>query len=136
MIEIKKIPYQQTWPIRQKVMWPDKPLEYVKLEKDPSGQHFALYNQDEIKSIISFFINDNDAQFRKFATLTNQQGKGYGSKLLRFVMDELHANKLTRIWCNARLDKAQFYERFGLKKTNQTFVKGGIEYIIMEKLLA
>ena len=68
---IKKIHYQSTWAIRHSVMWPNKPLESVQLEADEFGAHYGLFVKDELVSIISLFIDDNnrEAQFRKFATL-------------------------------------------------------------------
>ena len=40
------------------------------------------------------------------------------------------------IWCNARSDKTTFYKKFGMLETDKTFNKGGIDYVIMEKLLS
>jgi hypothetical protein len=39
-----------------------------------------------------------------------------------------------RIYCNARKEKASFYEKFGLCKTENTFIKSGKDYIVMERL--
>lgn len=36
---IKTIDYHDTWPIRHRVMWPDKPEDYVRLDDDPKGTH-------------------------------------------------------------------------------------------------
>lgn len=132
-MDIKPIPYEATWKIRHQVMWPNKPIDYVKLPKDPEGFHLGLWVDGKIVSIVSSFVSNGEAQFRKFATLDEEQGKGYGSKLLAYLMQELEAMAIKRIWCNARLDKTHFYERFGMSKTNQYFSKGGIDYVIMEK---
>lgn len=134
---IKKIPYQSTWPIRHKVMWPNKPFDYMKLEADDLGIHYGLFVGKELTSIISLFLDDRGkvAQFRKFATLETYQGKGYGSQLMRHLFSELSFLKVEKIWCNARVNKTAFYERFGMIKTDKTFLKGGVEYIVMEKRL-
>ncbi|GGF28242.1 GNAT family N-acetyltransferase [Echinicola rosea] len=124
---------EDTWDLRHRVMWPDQPIDYVKLDEDRHGQHFGLIEGDKILAVISTFVKDGQAQFRKFATETSQQGKGLGSMLLRHVITYLEKEGVDRIWCNARADKTAFYEKFGLEKTPQTFVKGGIDYIIMEK---
>ncbi|MFY0599927.1 MAG: GNAT family N-acetyltransferase [Cyclobacteriaceae bacterium] len=132
---IKEIAYQLTWEIRQKVMWPDRPIEYVKLDEDKLGKHFGLYVGDELTSIVSLFLKDGEAQFRKFATLESQQGKGHGTRLLQYLMSELQSMNVKLIWCNARKDKTTFYERFGMAKTDKRFAKGGIDYVIMERSL-
>ncbi|WP_200975178.1 GNAT family N-acetyltransferase [Echinicola sp. 20G] len=132
-IEILPITPEDTWDLRHRVMWPDRPIDYVKLEEDQNGLHFGLKAEGHLVSIISVFIDSGKAQFRKFATDAAQQGKGYGSQLLQFVIRDLLDKGVTSIWCNAREEKTGFYEKFGLKKTNKTFVKGGIDYVIMEK---
>tara|TARA_R110002051_G_scaffold79146_1_gene142854 strand:+ start:1593 stop:2006 length:414 start_codon:yes stop_codon:yes gene_type:complete len=133
--QIKSIPPEVTWPLRQAVMWPDKPLDYIKLPKDHQGMHFGLFRDGELVSVGSLFINDGTAQFRKLATKTSEQGKGYGSKILVFLLKEAQHNGVAMIWCNARQDKAGFYKKFGLIETSKTFTKGNIDYVIMEKVL-
>ena len=132
-LEIRKIQAEDCWPIRQKVMWPDRELEYVKLEKDAEGMHFGLFREKELLSIISLFIEEDRAQFRKFATLLEEQGKGYGTTLLSFLMDEVKRYPLSSIFCNARIERTAYYEKFGLKRTEEYFEKGGRKYVIMEK---
>ena len=132
---IKEIPYQMTWNIRHQVMWPNKSLEYVKLEKDEFGRHYGLYKEGELISIISLFVEDKRAQFRKFATVAHQQGKGYGTILMKHLLSIVATMEVEILWCNARVTKARFYERFGLVKTEKTFIKGGIPYVVMEKTL-
>ncbi|MEM8889239.1 MAG: GNAT family N-acetyltransferase, partial [Bacteroidota bacterium] len=111
-------------------------LEYVKLEKDSEGMHFGLFREDKLLSIISLFINEDRAQFRKFATLIEEQGKGYGTKLLRFLLEEVAKYPLSCIFCNARIERTAYYEKFGLKRTEEYFEKGGRKYVIMEKKLS
>lgn len=132
-MEIKKIPYTATWPIRQQVMWPDKPLDYIKIPGDETAVHLGLFVEDQLVSIVSVFIQGQEAQFRKFATLQKEQGKGYGSRLLTQLFAQFQQEQIHRIWCNARREKAHFYARFGMIETQQTFSKGGIDYVIMEK---
>lgn len=134
-IDIREIPYPSTWEIRQQVMWPEKPLAFVKLSKDKEGLHLGLFSQDRLVSIVSAFVFDGEAQFRKFATLQEEQGKGYGSQLLTYLFTKLATLNVQKIWCNARVDKASFYERFGLVKTERYFSRGKIRYVIMEREL-
>ena len=134
-LHIEQIPYQITWPIRHKVMWPDHPIDFVMLPEDESGQHFGLFTEGKLVSIVSAFVREDEAQFRKFATVNEYQGKGYGTRLLTYLMADLESQQLSRIWCNARADKTSFYERFELEITDQTYVKGGINFVIMEKRL-
>lgn len=134
---ILRIAPEQTWEIRQRIMWPDQPFDYVKLANDNKGLHFGYFVDGKLISVIFGFFNEEtkEAQFRKFATLQEYQGKGYGSQLLSHLIDELISLGATRIWCNARVNATALYERFGMHKTNQTFTKLGINYVVMEKLI-
>ncbi len=134
-IDIQTILPANTWPIRQAVMWPDKNLDYVQLPDDANGIHFGLYTDQQLVSVVSLFIQESKAQFRKFATLTTEQGKGYGSQLLTYLISTATQYPISILWCNARTSKAAFYEKFGFIQTSRAFVKDGISYVVMEKHL-
>ncbi|WP_439185190.1 GNAT family N-acetyltransferase [Carboxylicivirga taeanensis] len=131
---IVEITPEETMAIRHEVMWPDKPSDYVRLPNDAEGKHYGLFVDNEMVSVISLFIESGHAQFRKFATLFSYQGKGYGTLLLKEVFKIAQCSNSEKIWCNARRDKGEYYARFGMRLTDRTFVKGGIEYVIMEKV--
>ena len=135
VLKIKQITTAKTLPIRHKVMWPKKPISYIELPNDKDARHFGLFVNGEITSIISLFTEDNQVQFRKFATLVQFQGLGYGTILLNKIIELVQKEGIKKLWCNARVEKSKFYERFNLKSTDKKFVKGGIEYVIMEKTL-
>jgi len=134
-IEIKVIKAEKTYSLRHQVMWPNKPFEYIKLKNDGEGIHLGLFKDLSLVSVVSIFEKDNCVQFRKFATKTTEQGKGYGSYLFKYMIDFVfNKRSAKRLWCNARSDRTLFYERLGMKQTCNSFVKGGINFIIMEKL--
>lgn len=130
-IKIQEISAADTWELRQKVMWPEKHISYVKLEDDMEGIHYGLYKNNQLVSVVSLFIDNNRAQFRKFATDESEQGNGYGSKLLLHLITVVRNKGVSSLWCNARLAKAAFYEKFGLKVIDGIFIKGEKEYVVM-----
>ncbi|MGG0178917.1 GNAT family N-acetyltransferase [Gottfriedia acidiceleris] len=132
---IRQVKKEDVWEIRHKVMWADQPFDYIKLKDDDLGVHYGLFKGLTLISVISIFITNGDCQFRKFATLQQEQGKGYGSRLLDYVIKEVQNNGVKKIWCNARKNKVNFYKKFGLKVTNTSFIKNGKDYVIMEKYL-
>jgi len=134
-IEIKRVSKEIAWELRHIVMWPNKDLDYIKLKDDDLGMHFGLFKNNVLTSVVSLFINNDEGQFRKFATLQQEQGKGYGSELLHYVLQEAQSRGVKRIWCNARKNKVNFYKMFGLQESTQTFKKGNIDYIVMEKYI-
>lgn len=134
-MEIKQIEASATWQIRHEVMWPNQPFEFVQLEEDQSGLHFGVFVDEKLVSIVSCFISDDEMQFRKLATLESFQGRGIASELLKYILKLAKDKGLKKVWCNARTNKKEFYEKFGLRDTKKVFVKADQEFTIMEILL-
>lgn len=116
-------------------MYPNEELSYVQLPDDDVGVHLGLYVNDRLVSIVSLFERGGELQFRKFATLVEEQGKGYGSMLLQQVITQAAERGKRIIWCNARVAAKGFYERFGMHTTGETWWKKDIEFVKMEKQL-
>ena len=134
-IEIAAVGLEQVLEIRREVMWPDKPMSFVSVPGDKEAIHFGVLVNDTVVSVISLFIDNNEAQFRKFATVTAYQGKGYGTSLLLYVFDYLKSIHVTRVTCNARVEKADFYASFGMYRTPISFQKEQVAYVVMQKIL-
>lgn len=132
-IEIREIKAEDTYPIRHEVMWPDKNIDFVKVAEDTEGVHWGLFESEKLISIVSVFYKNDEMQFRKFATLTDFQGRGHGTLLLNYVFQQAEYQGVKKIWCNARSNKAAFYARFGMLETDRRFVKEGIAYVVMKK---
>ena len=86
---IKEISAADTWQIRHQVMWPNKPLDYIKLDNDSQGKHYGLFSGNKLITVISIFIDGNKVQFRKFATLNEHQGHGFGTILLNHIFEQI-----------------------------------------------
>ncbi|TPG66513.1 GNAT family N-acetyltransferase [Hymenobacter nivis] len=134
-MDIRPIPFAATYPLRHQVLWPDKPVEYCHLPDDPTGQHFGAFQGEELVAVISLFVPGPLAQFRKFATRPDCQGRGLGTALLRHVLAEAARLGAQRIWCSARLATLPFYERFGLGPDGPAYEKEGIPYVRLQKEL-
>ncbi|GLU54638.1 GNAT family N-acetyltransferase [Dyadobacter frigoris] len=134
-IEIKKVSVEDILPIRHKVLWPDKPIEFVNVEGDEEGIHFGLYEDSKLVTIISLFEEGKSMRFRKFATLPEYQNRGFGKMMILKVIDYAKENDFQRLWCDARTDALNFYERAGFQKFSEPFFKENIEYNKIEKIL-
>lgn len=132
MTYIKEIEASETWPLRHKVMWPSKPLDFVVLPNDDEGLHFGLFEKDILVSAVSLFIDGHEGQFRKFATDDYFQGKGYGTKLLNHLIEEAKKLNIKSLKCNARMTAIEFYQRFGMKVASDIVRKNGKDYVMME----
>jgi GNAT superfamily N-acetyltransferase len=125
---IQSIKPEQTYQLRHSVLWPDKPLDYVKVENDSDGYHFGAFREDKLIAVISLFVAGQTARFRKFATDPDYQHQGIGTKLLNHVIAEARRLGATSLWCDARLDAADFYRRFNMEAVSEVFYKGPIPY--------
>ena len=136
-IQIEQIPYYLTWKIRQEVLYPDEPITTVQLPEDSEGLHFGLYKGRILVSVISLFEEVNSIQFRKFATLSDYQGKGLGSLLFNHVLEYIRKQNTTttEIWCNARIEAIPFYLKFGLKEDGPHWEVKGRSYKVMKIIL-
>jgi N-acetylglutamate synthase-like GNAT family acetyltransferase len=135
-----------TWRIRQQALYPDREMEYSKLDNDFNGIHFGLYHEHELTGVVSLFINGDIGRFRKLAILPQQQGNGFGQQLMQYLIDFAQLQKLTKLWCNARVDAREFYHKFGFTETDVIFIprdapnefrwslrhKHGIDFVVME----
>lgn len=131
-MEIRTINASDTWKIRHEVMWPDQPFEFVQLEEDNSGIHFGVFIEENLVSIVSCFLDGDEMQFRKLATLNHFQGKGIASALLNHILTFAKEKGVKRVWCNARSNKTEFYKKFDMRDTKQTFTKAGQDFTIMD----
>ncbi|MFP7734133.1 GNAT family N-acetyltransferase [Priestia aryabhattai] len=131
-MNVQSITKEQAWQVRHIVMWPDKDFKYIQLKDDASGMHYGLFEEGELKSVVSLFIKNDEAQFRKFATLQEEQGKGYGSHLLEEVFLKAKSLGVRKIWCNARENKVPFYQTFNMRETTRAFTKSSTRYVVME----
>ena len=128
---IKQIELQDTYAIRQEAMYQGLDTSLIKIESDKEGLHYGLFYENNLVSVISLFYTDDSVQFRKFATLPLYQNKGFGTRLLKFILALVKSQDQKKIWCNARKSKQEFYSKLGFKTTDIEFIKNQIAYIQM-----
>lgn len=133
-IKIKEIEASETWDLRHTVMWPNMPFDYVKLEEDKHGMHLGLFKDKDLVTVVSLFFKGNEVQFRKLATKVSEQGQGYGTQILEHIVLLCKERAIEKLWCNARVNKTAYYQKFGLIETEKRYTKGGIDFVILEKL--
>lgn len=148
MLQIRPISAAETVPLRHSVLWPEKPVSYVRLPEDVHGHHYGAFlsPSDETPiAVISVFIealplaatlsassSTAAARFRKFACEPSHQGRGIGTALLQHVFRVARSELgCSTIWCDARVSSSEWYERRGMHKFGEVFYKGPIEYTKM-----
>lgn len=130
---VSEVPYSDVLEIRHQVMYPEKEKDYVILPDDDQALHIGYYKEGLLVSVLSLFLKNRELQFRKFATLPEFQGQGYGSELMKWVLDYAIDMKFERLWCNSRIEKTDFYKKFEFVETDQIFEKDGRQFIILER---
>lgn len=131
---INEVPYEEVLKLRHEVMYPDKDIDFVKLPDDNMGLHIGVYENGVLVSVMSVFLHGREVQFRKLATLRSEQGKGYASALMQWLIDYANDMKFDKLWCNARESAIGLYKKFGYQETDNRFTKNGYRYVVMEKL--
>lgn len=156
-LRISPITANLTEQLRHLVLWPDKPLDYVRLDEDKYGCHFGAFvpSRDGPVAVISVFFepipsvagtNSHDrtasgdhcgasARFRKFACHPEFQGQGIGTSLLRYAASHCSSMGATVLWCDARTSSSGWYEKRGLVPFGGTFFKSTVEYTRMKMVL-
>ncbi len=84
-LEILEVHWTKTIPIRHKVLWPNKPKEFCHVENDQQAWHFAAYLKPDLVSVASVYPDETSTRLRKFSTIQEFQGKGFGSALLNHI---------------------------------------------------
>ncbi|MDP3467856.1 MAG: GNAT family N-acetyltransferase [Daejeonella sp.] len=135
MSHIEQIPPELTWHIRRQVLYPDQEFGKAILDNDDDGMHLGLFYENKLISVVSLFRKENEMQLRKFATVEEYQGKGFGTQLLKYLIEIAKTENCKRIWCNARKNASGFYIKFGFTETEKTYYKDGHDFVIMEKIL-
>jgi len=130
-MEIKALQWEDTIPIRHKVLWPNEPPSFCKVEGDEQASHFGVFIDNELHCVASLYHNEKSARLRKFATLKTSQGKGLGSFMLNFLMKQLQDQSTTYFWFDARESALAFYARHGFKTEGDRFYKKDVAYFKM-----
>lgn len=134
-LDIREISPAETHSLRHTVLWPDRPIEYVKLPEDDVGRHYGAFIDGKLVSVISLFLDAGSARFRKFATQKSYQGMGIGSTLLQHTIEAANKSGAEAIWCDARSSALPFYQKFGFHTEGDVFHKGGLPYLVMRRPL-
>jgi len=145
MIDIQKISAQESFIVRHPVLRNGKPIEscYFKGDELESTEHFGLFENNQIKGVISLFKNNNvlfedkhQAQIRGMAVLENNQGNGFGRLLVAHSEQILKAQNISLIWFNARENAVGFYRKMGYEIIGKSFdIPGvGMHYVMWKKL--
>ena len=95
---------------------------------DATTRHFGVFSGDAVVACASCMrAADGAWQLRGMATAPAFRSQGVGSWLLAHVEAQLlDGHPGTRLWCNARVRAAPFYERAGWNRVGAVFEIDGV----------
>ena len=156
-VQILPITAEDTYKLRQEVLWPNAPLHEVQLAVDSVSIHLGAYAPEQDDSpedhtpigVITIHLSNSEdkstsakpssetleAQFRKLAVAPQWQGRGIGSKLVEQAGVAASDAGASSLWCDARTSALGFYERLGMQTEGSSFMRKGVEYVKMRRAL-
>ena len=146
-VEIPVVDAGQTHELRQRILRPHQAVAEMVYhgDDDPETAHFAVLDGGgEAVGVVSLYRRPmpgeaagGDWQFRGMAVDGRLHRRGVGRLLLTACFDHARANGGTRLWCNARLSAAGFYERLGFERRGDEFVVADIgPHVVMTARIA
>lgn len=127
---VRPITTAQTWPLRQSVLRPGRPLAAAQFPGDDlsSTKHFGAFQGGELVGIASLFLAEmpeqpgpGALQLRGMATAPAVRGAGFGRALVTACVAFTSESGKQLIWCNARTPAVEFYRKLGWEILGQEF---------------
>ncbi|MFA0442958.1 GNAT family N-acetyltransferase [Vibrio sp. 10N.286.49.C2] len=130
-MDIQPITTAEVLPIRHQVLWPNKSPSFCEVEGDEYATHYGAFVGGKLVCVASVYRNADEARLRKFATLSEYQGQGIGTKVIERLVCDLQLATVRYFWCDARTSAVSFYQHFGLRIEGDEFQKSGVSYFKM-----
>lgn len=92
-------------------------------ELEPKSRHFAIVESERLIAYGRLsFIEGGIFQISQIVVNPSEQRKGYGSKLLSYLLEECERAGSKEVFLNARVSAVSLYSRLGFKVS-------GVEYL-------
>ncbi len=142
-VRIRKVPAENVYPLRHKVLRPNQMLADCvwAQDEDSNTVHFAAEHEGQIIGIASIAIcpregdPPNTWRLRGMATEPAWQGRGIGSQVLAACLDHARTKGSSLMWCNARTSALAFYRKHGFETAGEEFETRGVgpHYVMVKK---
>ena len=103
---------------------------------------FDGYDDESIHVIASFRnksigcarirITNDGTKLERVAILPGHRQKGFGTKLMEFLLAYCRQQGLSQLYLHAQIDARGFYEKFGFEPYGERFMEAGLEHIAMK----
>ena len=137
MIEIKKVFFsnkqeiEKCFKIRKEVFVKEQKCDPKdEYENEEESTHFLLLDNNEPIATSRYRKTQFGIKMERFAVLGSKRKKGYGLKILNFMIKDLSKNKEVK-YLHAQVQVVGFYEKVGFKKIGEQFDEVGIMHYKM-----
>ena len=136
MIEIKKVLFgdkdiEKCFNIRKEVFVKEQKCDPKdEYENEEESIHFLLIDNNEPVATSRYRKTQFGIKMERFAVLPSKRKKGYGLKILNFMIKDLSNNKEVK-YLHAQVQVVGFYEKVGFKKIGEQFDEVGIMHYKM-----
>ena len=132
-IALRSVTAADTRDLRHRVLRPNQPVEAAvyPLDEQEDAAHFGAFDNSldgDAVGVASIFREaqgggTDTAEFRVrgMAVVPASQGGGIGRRLLQACVDHARSLGGSRVWCNARVTAADFYEHCGFAQRGDDF---------------
>ena len=129
-IEVRLITAAETWPLRQAVLRPGRPVAAAQFPGDDDSitKHFGAFGGGSLLGIASLFRAEMPEQpgvpalqLRGMATAPEVRGAGFGRALILTCKVFARENGAPLLWCNARTGAVGFYRKLGFEIVGAEF---------------
>ena len=137
MIEIKKVFFsdkkeiEKCFNIRKEVFVKEQKCDPKdEYENEEESIHFLLLDNKEPVATSRYRKTQFGIKMERFAVLASKRKKGYGLKILNFMIKDLSNNEDIK-YLHAQVQVVGFYEKVGFKKIGEQFDEVGIMHYKM-----
>ena len=102
----------------------------VEYEYEEESVHYLLLDNGNPVSTARWRLTPEGIKLERFATMPDERGKGYGTRLLRTILTDVLSDK-KKIYLHSQVISTGFYEKYGFVKTGQSFTEAGLEHFMM-----
>jgi GNAT superfamily N-acetyltransferase len=129
-VELRRASLEEILALRHAILRPGLPLHTAHFDGDdePATRHFGAFRRatGAVVACVSCMRRPRGGadswQIRGMATRADLTGRGIGSALLAFALEQLGAEHGPRLaWCNARVTALRFWERAGWTIASDVF---------------
>ena len=129
-VEVLRIKPIDTYPIRHKMLRPNGTIDECKFQGDNDELtfHLGAFVDKKLVSVASFYFERcpifpeaYQYRLRGMATLSEYQGQGLSSALLKTAFPVIKQNQCQLLWCNAREKAMGFYLKVGFETHGELF---------------